>query len=67
MSKMEYRVYFHNVGEVVKMSKIFSMMNMSTTNFYRFLKSEEYDWCMSEELLESIKQTTERVVLEKLT
>lgn len=66
MSKSEYRTYFADVSRYVKMKNVLEDIGLTTPNFYRFMKSEEYDWCMSVEMLELIHNQV-RETLSKLT
>lgn len=59
MSKQEYRAYFHNVSRYVKMKNVLEDLDMTTANFYRFLKGSDFDWCMSIDTLEKIKKQLE--------
>ena len=65
-SKSLYRGYFADVQKYVKMKVVLADLGMTPTNYYRFMKGKQYDYYMSLDMLEIIKQGVQRT-LEKLT
>lgn len=54
LSKAEYRTYFAECMNYVKMKNVLHDMGMTPTNFYRFMKGSNWDYMMSVEMLDRI-------------
>lgn len=65
-NKDQYRSYFAEVSNYIKMSKILDEIGQDRSNFYRFQKSVEFDFLLSFEKLEGIYSHVQ-LVLKNLT
>lgn len=65
-SKSWYRSYFAECSEYVKMKAVFRDLDMHPSNFYKFMKGNQYDFFMSIEMLERLRVAVSQAV-EKFT
>lgn len=61
--KHSYREYFANVKKYVKMKPFLKEAGITESNFSMFMKGEAYDWCMSVEKLNILKNLIEEFAL----
>lgn len=46
-TKNDYRLFFAECKAMLKMKYFCKLANINTVNFSRFMKSEDFNWCMS--------------------
>lgn len=57
MTKNDYRSFFAKCKVMLKMKYFLNIAGISPVNFSRFMKSSEYDWCMSVDSLHKLYLT----------
>lgn len=54
LTKKDYRSFFAQCKHMLKMKYFLEIAGISPVNFSRFMKSSDFDWCMSVESLDKL-------------
>lgn len=60
--KDSYREFFANVKQYVKMNKVCKLANVDYVSFTRFMKSSEFNYCLSVTKLQDLADTLTELV-----
>lgn len=59
-SKSDYRQYFANVKDWLKMNYFLKIANVDQPNFSRFMKGDQWDYLISKEKLERLYEVIQK-------